>query len=101
MIKSLPLINPTASLPFYLKPSVLAFEGIVENYITKRMKTASAIRIVWSLNKLPNVVAETSSVDAFKSRLDTCWTEVYPDDSNSTSQNVKFVAVWWFFVIIA
>ncbi len=44
-----------------------------------RRKAAFSVRIVEPWNKLPAFVVGSPSVDVFKSRLDACWMEVYPD----------------------
>ncbi len=43
------------------------------------MKAAFSVLIVEPWNKLPAFVVGSLSVDVFKSRLDACWTEVYPN----------------------
>ncbi len=44
-----------------------------------RRKAAFSVRIVEPWNKLPAFVVGSPSVEVFKSRLDGCWMEVYPD----------------------
>ncbi len=56
-----------------LSPCLAAFRFL------NRRKAAFSVRIIEPWNKLPAFVAGLSSVDVFKSRLDACWTEVYPN----------------------
>ncbi len=44
-----------------------------------RRKAAFSVRIVGPWNKVPAYVVDSPSADVFKSRLDACWNEVFPD----------------------
>ncbi len=80
------LSNGSFDLPiveFFTRPPYSSLRGQVlrlhhKRFRLNRRKAAFSVRSVEPCNKLPAFVVGSPSVEVFKSRLDACWTEVYP-----------------------
>ncbi len=87
LILAFNLSNGSFDLPiaeFFTRPScsnlrVHSLELHHRRFRLNRRKATFSVRIVEPWNNLPAFVVGSPSVDVFKSRLDACWTDVYPN----------------------